>query len=101
MNLDEKGLRVLHADLTGPRKIALNSEGNDVAYGLIAVLRLQSADMTSTILLPWIRTMATKGQAETYNNTKQIIAEIEGASLGGISYEKRVNDFTRTWDRNG
>ena len=37
--------------------------------------------------------MATKGQAETFDNTRQIIAEIEGASLGGISYEKRVKRF--------
>ncbi len=90
---EEKGLYVLHADLTGPHKIATNSEGNDVSYGLIAVLRLQSADMTSTMLLPWVRTMATKNQAETFDNAKQIIAEIEGASLGGISYEKRVKRF--------
>ena len=37
--------------------------------------------------------MATKGQAETYDKTKQIIADIEGASLGGISYEQRVKRF--------
>ena len=94
VSAEEKGLYVLHADLTGPHKVASNSEGNDVAYGLIAVLRLQSADMTSTILLPWVRTMATKGQAETFDNTQQIIAEIEGASLGGISYEKRVKHIS-------
>ncbi len=100
--VDEKGLHVLHADLSGPHHVAQNANGNDVAYGLIAVLRIQSADLSSTVLLPWVRTMATKNQIETFDNTQQIIAEIEGASLGGIEFGKRVKRFHtdkgKEWD---
>jgi len=88
--LEEKGLFVLHADLSGPHREATNSEGKDVSYALIAVLRLQSSDLKRIVLLPWVRTIRTKEQGEVLGAMEEIIVEIEGASLAGIPYGGRV-----------
>ena len=95
---EEQGLHVLHADLSGPHKVAVTSDGTEAAYAVVTVLRTQVVDTGAgvwakpgkTLLLPWIRLTATKNQLEVAEAIDSIITEIEAMPTDGVPYGKRV-----------
>jgi hypothetical protein len=74
-------------DLSGPRHEACPSGAK---YMVVGVAAIQSKDNTALPLLPFVRTITTKGSTEVAQAMHEIVNEIEALTLPQASAGQRI-----------